>query len=82
MGLVRLIILGVLVWLLVRLVKGVMAPSQTRVRHRKPDRTETDELVQDPHCGVYIPKETAVKGGRGELFCSPECRDAHRKRET
>ena len=35
------------------------------------------ELVQDPQCGVYVPKETAVKGRGGAYFCSEACREAH-----
>ena len=84
MGLIRLLILGTLVWLLVRLVKGLMAPSRAPAS-RRPEggngQVQGGELVQDPQCGVYIPKETAVKGPRGLRFCSPECRDAHRNRE-
>ena len=82
MGLIRLLILGTLVWLLVRMVKGLMAPSRTAAPRRPPGEErelQGGELVQDPQCGVYIPKDTAVKGPRGQLFCSPECRDAYRK---
>lgn len=84
MGLIRLLILGVLVWLLVRLVRGVLTPSRPLVSRgaRPGGEVQAGELVQDPQCGVYIPKETAVKGPRGQLFCSPECRDAYRKRDA
>ncbi|MDF1553389.1 MAG: hypothetical protein P1P84_10030 [Deferrisomatales bacterium] len=80
MGLIRLLILGTLVWLLVRLVKGLLGPAQGRTPRRPASGGELrgGELVQDPQCGVYIPKETALKGPGGQLFCSPECRDAYR----
>lgn len=39
-----------------------------------------DELVEDPQCGVYIPKETAVFNRRGIPFCSKECMDAHARK--
>ena len=82
MGLIRMLILGALVWWLVRLVKGLIPPARTRTPGRPQGGGELPggELVQDPQCGVYIPKETAVKGSRGQLFCSPECRDAYRDR--
>ncbi|MGE5833898.1 MAG: hypothetical protein ACM4AI_05425 [Acidobacteriota bacterium] len=37
-------------------------------------------LVQDPHCGTYLPQSRALALGRGDetkYFCSPACRDAH-----
>ncbi len=37
----------------------------------------TDELVQDPVCGVYCPKKsafTAIYKGKVYYFCSEECR--------
>ena len=79
MGLIRLLILGALLWALVRLVKGLIAPPQPRTpRSSGGGQLQGGELVQDPQCGVYIPKETALKGPGGSLFCSPECRDAYR----
>jgi hypothetical protein len=80
MGLIRLLILAALAWLLVRLVKGLIAPTRPRAP-RSPREGGTlpgGELVQDPHCGVYIPRDTALKGPGGHRFCSPECRDAYR----
>jgi hypothetical protein len=38
------------------------------------------ELVEDPQCGVYIPKEGAIPGPDGRYFCSQECLDAYRRR--
>lgn len=37
-----------------------------------------EELVKDPHCGVYIPKTQAIKGDGGEWFCSDACLKARR----
>jgi hypothetical protein len=39
----------------------------------RPAGAVKDELVQDPQCGVYIPKSSAVKGSDGRYFCSGEC---------
>jgi YHS domain-containing protein len=41
-----------------------------------------EEMVQDPHCGTYLPCGDALtKTIRGEkyYFCSKACRDAYRK---
>ena len=38
---------------------------------------EGEEMVRDPQCGVYVPKSSAVSGGRAGrnlYFCSAECR--------
>jgi YHS domain-containing protein len=37
---------------------------------------EPEELVQDPYCQTYIPKQTAVRKrvkGRDYYFCTKEC---------
>src|SRR5262245_52796791 len=37
-------------------------------------------LVQDPHCGTYLPQSRALALGRSgetKYFCSPACRDAY-----
>ena len=52
-------------------------PRQQRVR-----RTEHagGTLVQDPHCGTYLPQSRALAlgmGGHTKYFCSPACRDAY-----
>ena len=83
MGLIRLLIYGGLAWLLYRLVKNLLGGSGAPAApgSRRPDRPggslDGGELVQDPSCGVYIPKATAVAGPKGRFFCSEECRDAY-----
>ncbi len=78
----KLVYLCVLIWLVYKLVQTIRRPSI--VRRSRPTfgprdgRIEAGELVQDPQCGVYIPRETALKGPGGEYFCSEKCREAHR----
>lgn len=34
------------------------------------------EMVKDPYCETYIPKDSAIRarmGGRDHYFCSKEC---------
>jgi uncharacterized protein len=45
-------------------------------------RIDGGELVQDPHCGVYIPKDTAIRGPDGSRFCSQACLEAHQKKKA
>ncbi|WP_459942060.1 hypothetical protein [Deferrisoma palaeochoriense] len=78
--LIRALFYGLLIWLLVKFIKGLKpAPKPERPRARPtPGRAiQGGELVQDPHCGVYVPKESAVPGPGGTYFCSEACRDAH-----
>jgi uncharacterized protein len=80
----RLLYFAVLIWLAYKLVKLIWKSSSPDQRQRTfpsaGGRVLGGELVQDPHCGVYVPKETAVKGRDGEHFCSEACRDAHQKK--
>ena len=43
---------------------------------------ESEEMVRDPQCGVYLPHSSARKrriGGEKVYFCSRECEDAYTK---
>jgi uncharacterized protein len=55
------------------------APGGTRGPSRGPARAKVaGALVQDPVCGTYVPRETAiaVSAGAGTRFyCSEACRD-------
>ena len=79
MRLIRFLFYAVLLWLLYRLVKslwsGRQQPPAPGARGRG-SALHRGELVQDPVCGVYVPKSTAVPGGEGQWFCSERCRDA------
>lgn len=42
------------------------------------------EMVQDPACGLYLPKENAVRarvGGETRFFCSDQCAERYRRGE-
>ena len=78
----RLLILGILVYVLIRLIKGGMKGGR-KAADRKGGGGQTlprDVLVQDPVCGTYVPKGQAVrlkKEGKELFFCSEKCRDAY-----
>ena len=45
-------------------------------KKRMKGKSEPEELVQDPYCQTYIPKQTALKkkiGGQVLYFCSDNC---------
>jgi YHS domain-containing protein len=72
----RLIFFAVLLYLLYRLIKGLL--KQGKEYQGKAQDGIIDEMVQDPVCKTYIPRREAVKrtfGGKKILFCSKECAD-------
>lgn len=80
---IRFLIFLALFWLISRALKLFSAPAnRPEARPTWPpeaNRVVGGELVQDPRCGVYVPRETAVKGRDGACFCSEACRDAHER---
>jgi len=82
---VRLIILGILAYVLYRLVKGVFSQS-TKIGRGKAAGV-IDEMVQDPFCKTYVPRRESVRRvieGEEYVFCSEECAEkfeSERKRE-
>jgi uncharacterized protein len=71
-----LIFLGLLI-LLYYLVKGWISPSKQRRMERAGGEWELEgEMVKDPSCETYIPKESAIRAcidGKDYYFCSKEC---------
>ncbi|UCF31119.1 MAG: YHS domain-containing protein [bacterium] len=65
-------------------VKALLRPLR---QDRRPSRGGLDnrgggeEMVRDPHCGVYVPRSAAVSkrvDGAVHHFCSEKCRDEFR----
>ena len=79
----RYLIIFVLLYLCYYIVKKAVLPALRSYKVFKRYRTSsTDkELVQDPHCHTYIPKETALRAiisGEIFYFCSQNCLDEYR----
>lgn len=70
-----LILLGLyLVW---RVLKPILQPPKPP----EPPEGVDDVLVEDPVCGLHVPRKEAVMevlGRREYYFCSPKCRDEFR----
>ena len=65
-----------------RYLQSAPAKSGAGARARQPNPhssgLETEDMVQDPVCGSYIPVSSAVivhENGRTEHFCGTACRD-------
>jgi YHS domain-containing protein len=81
----RLIVLAallVIVYFLVRsAVRGFFQKRQDVVRAESSARSS--ELVQDPVCGMFVPKEGAYfirNADRTHFFCGESCRDIYEKK--
>jgi YHS domain-containing protein len=71
----RLIILVFLIYILYRLVKGFFIKDR-KVFRKGGASGLISEMVQDPFCKTYIPRNEAyrkVLGGKEIFFCSREC---------
>jgi hypothetical protein len=56
------------------------ARAQGRPRGSRTDQGPAKieaELVRCDRCGVRIPRDRALKGAGGVLYCSPSCADGH-----
>ncbi|OEU77840.1 MAG: hypothetical protein BA869_05290 [Desulfuromonadales bacterium C00003107] len=71
-----------LFWFFYALVKLFRGSARKRPAQPKPEKTAAgEEMIQDPHCGTYVPRSLAVElvaNGRTYHFCSEKCRDAFR----
>ena len=80
---IRFVFLAILAYVLYRLVKKYIFGSQdTYVEsgRRNQQGYVEDEVIRDPHCGVYCPKREMISANvEGSIlyFCSENCRNAY-----
>jgi len=78
MGLIRLIILVLVVWMLLRLFRKFKA-SQT-VKNGKKQPLEHKNMVLCQYCSVHVPENKAVQHEQN-WFCSDKHRDKYLSRK-
>jgi uncharacterized protein len=74
----RILFLLFIIRLVLRVLGIGQMPQAPRQRVRRTEHAG-GTLVQDPHCGTYLPQSRALalgSGGDTKYFCSPACRDA------
>ncbi len=75
--LMRLLLLAILIFIVVRLLRSLSSSGSRTFRRSGPDRSsQVSDMVQDPHCGVYIARKDAFPGRTRNgivFFCSEEC---------
>jgi len=80
MGLIRLLLFVFLIYILYSLVKKVFGAG-SKISGRDRPSGVISEMVQDPFCKTYIPRNEAYKaimGGEELLFCSRECAEKYK----
>jgi len=78
----RLVFYGLVILVIYYLLRGHKPHSKRGRKTKDESSLKGVDLVQDPQCGVYVPKTTAIRGRNGMFYCSKECRDAHRKKQS
>jgi len=85
MGILRTLAIIVLAYFGVRAIRKLLALRAPQRDPMKTARTiEGADMVKDPACGIYSPRDSAVKakiGGETFHFCSERCREAYEKGE-
>lgn len=79
---IKIILYAALIYILYRLVKGIVGAGQKIEHGRREGGEVIDEMVQDPQCGTYIPRQRAVRRrikGEERYFCSEECAEKYEK---
>ncbi|MFB3121189.1 MAG: PP0621 family protein [Candidatus Binatia bacterium] len=68
----RLLIFFLFVYLLFLLIHSLLSGGRRRQNLKQPPSESGEEMVLDPQCQSYVPKEAALFR-RGHYFCSEEC---------
>lgn len=72
---IRLLVFTFLIIVFVYTIRFIFKNFLGRIEAEKRN-PELEELVQDPFCQTYIPKQSALKkkiGGRDYYFCNVDC---------
>lgn len=73
MILLRLLIILLICYIVIRALRSILTPRGTRSAERNKNFSEdSEDMVLDPQCQSYIPKASAVAES-GKFFCSREC---------
>ncbi|MBN1957442.1 MAG: YHS domain-containing protein [Desulfuromonadales bacterium] len=79
---IKLLLMFLAGFILYSLVSGVMRPAKRRPSNRTPDG---ETMVEDPHCGTYVPQSDAFKAtiaGKQLYFCSKKCLKEYKKAQN
>ena len=80
MGLIKILFIFFLIYILYGLIKKVFS-SGSKLSGRDSSPGVISEMVQDPFCKTYIPRNEAYRAiidGEEIFFCSRECADKYK----
>lgn len=82
MGLLRLLFYLLIGWLAFLFLRSLFKKTGGRRddEHLRAGRTDNVRLEEDPVCGVYVSRETAIRrrvGDKEIFFCSEQCADKY-----
>ena len=80
MGLIKLLFFFFLIYILYSLVKRVLGGG-SKISRGDSSSEVISEMVQDPFCKTYIPRNEAYRAildGKEILFCSRECAEKYK----
>jgi uncharacterized protein len=73
MNLIRLVVIGLIIWLLYRMFQRMLNKPETT--QNEPQEKPSGRMVKCAHCGIHIPQDEALEQDE-HYYCSPEHRDA------
>ena len=73
MGIVRLLIIGVVVWIAFRLFKRIT--NRPAISENSKNNSPSKKMVQCKQCGLHIPIDEALPKG-DDYFCCSDHRDS------
>ncbi|NDV24525.1 transcriptional regulator [Desulfovibrio sp. JC022] len=79
----KFVIIAVAAFIMWKLFSGDQKKKQDQAGKVHDKKVKTGEMVKDPICGAYVPKNGDIRvknGEKVECFCSYECRDKYIKR--
>lgn len=78
----RLLLYLIIIYAIFNLIKNTFRKPPEKDKAKTP---EGEDMVLDPECNTYIPRNRAISGRvRGEkvYFCSEKCLERYRHRKT
>jgi YHS domain-containing protein len=78
--LVRLLLIAIFGFLVYTLFSAIKRSLQKPPAPPAEKSARGEEMVQDPHCGTYVPRSDSLSSqikGKRYYFCSERCRDLH-----
>ncbi len=81
----RLLFYIIIIFFAYKLINKVLGGRPVEKRHYKTTDLQGEDMVRDPSCNTYIPKDNALSakaGGEVYYFCSEACRNAFKEKNV